>query len=295
MKTKEIVVISGKGGTGKTSVTAAFAMLAGSGAVISDCDVDAANLHLLMNPMELFKENFYSGQHAEIAQSKCTKCEKCREICRFNAIYTDAPVFGIDTAACEGCAYCSYICPENAITMRDNLAGKIYFTNTRFKSKFIYAHLEIGAENSGKLVTKVRQEAARFAEMQAAPFIITDGSPGIGCPVIASLTGAHFAVVVTEPSLSGFHDLKRVYELTAGFNIPGGCIINKSTMNESITGKIEEYLKENNIPLISKIPYDDIFTTALSEGKILTEYREKPVSSILTESWNKITQLINQN
>ncbi len=289
---KEIVVISGKGGTGKTSITASFAYLGGKDVVVADCDVDAADMHLLMHPDWKKSEDFYSGVIAEIDQEKCIKCGNCTNVCRFNAIPIIDNEYIVNTLNCEGCGYCFHVCPSDAITMKEQNVGKWYISNTKADNEMVHARLGIGAENSGKLVAKVKNEAKSIAEKEGKDFVIVDGSPGIGCPVVSSLSGAHYVVLVTEPSVSGIHDLKRAYELVKKFGIKAGCIINKADINSNKTKDIHQFIKEEKIDLITEIPYDENFTQAMTEGKTIVEYNDSNLKNILVNSWEKIKNLV---
>jgi MinD superfamily P-loop ATPase len=289
---KEIVVISGKGGTGKTSVTASFAVLAGDDAIIADCDVDAADMHLLMNPEIEKSENFFSGVAAKIDENKCTNCSICADVCRFNAISVINNQHSINSLNCEGCGYCEKVCPVEAIRMQEQNVGDWYISKTKIGNTLVHAKLGIGAENSGKLVAKVKNEAKRLAKENNKNFIIIDGSPGIGCPVVSSLSGANYVVLVTEPSLSGLHDLKRVYELVKKFNLKAGCIINKYDINPDLTKDIIQFLNEESINHIANLPYDENFTTAMTFGKTIVEYDTDVLNEMLTESWLKIKELV---
>ncbi len=284
---KEIVIISGKGGTGKTSITASFAFLAKEDIVVADCDVDAADMHLLLQPDYEKSEDFHSGVLAEIDQDKCVKCGKCAEVCRFDAVTVIDEEYFIEQMECEGCGYCYHICPTDAILMKEQNVGKCYISNTRMNNKMVHARLNIGAENSGKLVAKVKNEAKKLAEKYQKEFVLVDGSPGIGCPVISSLSGADLVVFVTEPTISAFHDLRRVYELVDQFKIQTVCILNKSDLNENISNEIQDFLRTNKIGLLSSIPYDDSFTEAMIEGKTITEFNDD-IKKLLEKSWKKI-------
>ena len=291
---KEIVIISGKGGTGKTSITASFAMLGGKDIVVADCDVDAADMHLLMQPDWEKSENFYSGVIAKIDQEKCMKCGKCADVCRFNAIPIIDKKYIVNTLNCEGCGYCFHICPTDAITMNEQNVGKWFISNTKADNVMVHARLGIGAENSGKLVAKVKNEAKRIAEETNKQFIIVDGSPGIGCPVVSSLSGADFVILVTEPTVSGLHDLKRVYELVKKFNIPAGCIINKADLNTTVARQIEKFLKEEKIIYITDLPYDETFTKAMTNGQTIVEFSDSNLKNIVIKSWEKIKEHTNK-
>lgn len=288
---KEIVIISGKGGTGKTSLTASFAMLAGNEAVIADCDVDAADMHLLLHPEHVRNEAFYSGQVASIDPSKCIQCGECAVKCRFDAISVQDDMYVIDPVSCEGCGYCPRVCPANAITLEERKAGNWYISTTKASNFFVHASLAIGAENSGKLVAKVKNEANLLAQQQQVSYVIVDGSPGIGCPVQSSLSGASFVVLVTEPTVSGLHDLQRVYALVKKFKIKAGCIINKANLNESMHEKIISFLKAENIVHIVDIPFDRTFTDALIAGKTVVEMSSSPVAQQVRMAWELIKSL----
>ncbi len=289
---KEIVVISGKGGTGKTSITASLAYLGGKDVVVADCDVDAADMHLLMKPENISSEDFFSSEVAKIDQSKCIKCGKCADVCRFNAIPIINEQYTINSLNCEGCGYCSHVCPADAITMELQNDGKWFISNTRFQNTLVHAKLGIGSDNSGKLVAKVKNEAKKIAKEKNKNYVIIDGSPGVGCPVISSLSGADFVVLVTEPTVSGLHDLKRVFKLVKNFNIKAGCIINKSDLNKKVTADIKNFLKEQNIFYIAALPYDVAFTKSMTVGQTIVEYDKSNLKDIITESWEKIKQII---
>ena len=285
---KEIVVISGKGGTGKTSITASFSFLGGSDIVTADCDVDAADMHLLMKPDFAFEEDFYSGKAAAVNQEKCTGCNICYDKCRFNAIDIKEGKYSVNTLNCEGCGYCALVCPSEAIAMEDQNVGKCYISGVKTGGQMVHARLKAGAENSGKLVAKVKNEARRIAEKTGSELVLVDGSPGIGCPVVSSLSGADFVVLVTEPTVSGLHDLKRVYLLVKKFGIKAGCIINKYDLNSAKADEIKDFLEAENIVHIADLPYDEDFTKAMTEGKTITEYNESSLKEILKSGWRKL-------
>lgn len=288
---KEIVIISGKGGTGKTSITASFAMLGGKDIVVADCDVDAADMHLLMQPKVVTETEFFSGVAAEIDQDKCIKCGKCDAVCRFEAIPIIDGKYVVNEINCEGCGYCSHICPKDAITMVEQNVGKTFVSETKAGNIMVHARLKIGADNSGKLVASVKKESKRIAIETGKEFIVVDGSPGIGCPVVSSLSGANFVVLVTEPTVSGIHDLKRVYELVKKFKIPAGCIINKADLNESVTEDIMNFLKEENIMHLANLPYDETFTKAMTVGKTIVEYTQNSLTDEIVKSWEMIKRV----
>ncbi|MEA3373791.1 MAG: ATP-binding protein [Campylobacterota bacterium] len=285
---KEIVVISGKGGTGKTSLAASFAYLEKENCTLGDCDVDAADMHLLLDADFNHQEDFYSGEVALIDEDLCTNCGECKEVCRFDAIHVIDEQHRVDPISCEGCWYCSRVCPTEAITMKVQKAGDFYISATKTGSKMVHAKLGFGAENSGKLVAKVKKEAKRVAETAQKEFLLIDGSPGVGCPVISSLSGANLAVLVTEATVSGLHDLKRVYELVKTFHIKAVCIINKFDLNTGVTGDIELFLANENIPLAAKLPYDETFTKALAQAQTIVEYGASDLSRELEKSWDNI-------
>jgi len=289
---KEIVVISGKGGTGKTSITASFAYLGGKDVLVADCDVDAADLHLLLAPDFAKEEDFYSGLIAEIDQQYCIKCGKCAQVCRFDAIPVKNNQFIVEPIDCEGCAYCAKVCPTNAIEMKDAYSGKWYASTTKLNTPMIHARLGIGSDNSGKLVTKVKNEAKDLAKKNNIKYVLVDGSPGIGCPVISSLSGADFVVLVTEPTISGIHDLKRVYDLVKSFKIKAGCIINKFDINPEGSRKILDFLIEEKIEHIASIPYNVNFTKAMVNAKTIVEFDNGKLKQLITESWEKIKNII---
>jgi len=267
---KEIVIISGKGGTGKTSIVAAFASLA-KNKVLCDADVDAADLHLIMNPEIKERHDFESGHTAIINQDKCTECGICRDLCRWNAISED---FVVDSIECEGCGVCCYFCPEEAIDFPLNTCGEWYLSDTRF-GPMAYARLGIAEENSGKLVSLIRQEGKKLAEEKNLDLLLTDGPPGIGCPVIASLGGAAAVLIVSEPTVSGRHDMERVAELAAFFKIPTMLCVNKFDLNPDQGEAIEAFAREKDISVIGRVPFDPAFTKAMVQGNTIVEFDGK--------------------
>jgi len=280
---REIVVLSGKGGTGKTSIVGSLAALA-SGKVLADCDVDAADLHLLLSPSVKQENEFWSGQLAHIDEAKCTECGLCQELCRFDAIKD----YKVNPIACEGCGFCSQVCPEEAITMRENMSGHWFVSDTKY-GPLVHARLGIAQENSGKLVAQVRQEARRIAEEQGLDYIISDGPPGIGCPVISSLSGASLALMVTEPTLSGIHDLERVLGVCRHFGVPGMVCINKYDLNEENSRRIEDYCRKQGIKLAAKVPFDNAVTEAIVRGVPVVEYADGAVSREIEGLWDVIS------
>jgi MinD superfamily P-loop ATPase len=264
---KELVVISGKGGTGKTSLMAAFASLA-TNKVLCDADVDAADLHLIMDPAIIKRTDFQSGYTADIHKDKCTECGLCLDLCRFEAISDNFEVNPID---CEGCGVCFYFCPEKAIEFPLNTCGEWFISDTRF-GPMVHARLGIAEENSGKLVTLVRQEARKLGEEKPLDLILTDGPPGVGCPVIASIGGASAVLIVTEPTVSGNHDMQRVVQLAEHFEVPAMICVNKYDLNIELTQQIENFAKEMGLFCLGRIPYDPIFTKAMVLGQTIFEY-----------------------
>ncbi|MDD3042120.1 MAG: 4Fe-4S binding protein [Methanosarcinaceae archaeon] len=272
---KQLTVISGKGGTGKTTLTAAFASLANN-AVFADCDVDAADMHLILKPEVLETEDFCGLEGAVIDKDLCVECGKCREHCRYGAITEGAGTFKIDPLSCEGCAVCTLVCPEGAVSMQTRVSGQAFISRTRF-GPMAHARLGIGEEASGKLVSEVRENAKKLAEKSGRELIIIDGPPGTGCPVIAAITGTDLILVVSEPTLSGLHDLKRVIELAKHFRIPAAVCINKYDINEENTRLIEDFCEGADIPVLGRLPYDDVATLAMLREESVIEYAEDNV------------------
>jgi MinD superfamily P-loop ATPase len=282
---KELIVISGKGGTGKTSLMAAFSSLA-QNKVLCDADVDAADLHLILNPSVIQRTDFQSGNTAVIDKSRCTECNLCRELCRWNAIGADYEVDPID---CEGCGVCVNFCPENAIEFPLNTCGEWYISDTRL-GPMVHARLGIAEENSGKLVTLVRQEARKLGNLKDLDLILTDGPPGVGCPVIASIGGASAVLIVTEPTVSGQHDMERVVQLAAHFKVPAMICINKFDINLEMTRDIENYADRLRIPCLGRIPFDPVFTEAMIQAQTVFEYNgQSEASREITKIWQKMS------
>ena len=294
---KELIVISGKGGTGKTSIVAAFAGLA-KNAVFADCDVDAADLHLVLDPKVRQATDFSGGKQAYIISEKCIGCGKCKELCKFDAINLNGPAneiiektFTVDSISCEGCKVCVEFCPVNAIEFNDSINGQWFISDTRFGT-MVHAKLGIAEENSGKLVSLIRKEAKKIATEQNSDFIIVDGSPGIGCPVIASITGADLVLVVTEPTMSAQHDLERVIELTEHFNIPVAICINKFDINPEKAADIETKAKQKNINVTGRIPYDTVMTKAQIAGQNIIEYSNNGITKEIKSLWSSVTDVL---
>lgn len=279
---KEILVISGKGGTGKTCVTASFAALA-ENKVIADCDVDAANLHMLLNPKVIEDHDFYSGYTVHINEDKCTQCGICLGVCRFDAIRN----YQIDQLLCEGCCVCVHACPNEAIDFQNRMCGHWFVSETAY-GPMVHARLGIAEENSGKLVTQVRKAATEIAEKQGIDLIITDGAPGTGCPVIASLSGVDLAVIVTEPTVSGLHDMERVVKLAAGFGVKCMVCINKFDLDEEKTQEIEAWCYDNGISVGARIPFDKKVTEAVVKQRPPVEIEGSKAAVEIRNLWDKL-------
>lgn len=294
---REIVVISGKGGTGKTSITASFAALAQK-AVFADCDVDAADLHLILQPKILHREGFTGGYEARILQDRCIQCGNCYELCRFDSVIQNDLAntlsgysYEIDALSCEGCGVCAYFCSEQAIEMIQPVRGELYISSTRY-GPMVHANLGIAVDNSGKLVALVRNNARRIAKEKKLDCIIIDGSPGIGCSVISSITGADLALIVTEPTVSGVHDMERIIELTSHFKIPAAVCINKWDLNPEMTDNIENYANEKNMKVVGRIRYDSMFTKAQIMSASVVEYSGGVVAGEIIQMWKKLEEIL---
>jgi MinD superfamily P-loop ATPase len=285
---KQLTILSGKGGTGKTSITAAFAVLA-KNAVVTDCDVDAPDLHMLMHPEIIKTQEFKGSKVAIIDETKCIKCGLCKEKCAFDAITSN---LNVDIIACEGCGVCAFVCPKNATTLADRVSGEAYISKTKF-GLMSHALLNPGESNSGKLVTLVRQNAKILAEKEKRNLIIIDGSPGIGCPVIASITGVNAALVVTEPTLSGIHDLERVLKLLDHFNVTAFVCVNMCNINVDNTNKILSFCKENGTEVVGIIPFSPEVTEAMVNGKTIVGYSpESNVAEEIMSMWKKLSRFL---
>ncbi len=283
---KQIVVISGKGGTGKTVLTASFAALARN-KVMADCDVDAADLHLLLHPQIVERYDFRGLPKARIDDALCDGCRECMRLCRFDAIVDDGDISDkvrVDPIECEGCTVCMNVCPVNAISMVDNITGEWFVSKTEFGS-MVHASLGIAEENSGKLVTTVRQNAANVAQRGKMDYVIIDGPPGIGCPVIASLAGVDLAVIVTEPTLSGIHDMARVAGVARHFGVAISCVVNKFDINPDNTACIEEWCNTNRVQVLGKIPFDLSVNDSIKAGRPIVDHTENTVTREITKIW----------
>jgi len=287
MKKMETSIISGKGGTGKSSISAAFATLGGR-VVLADCDVDAANLHILFDPSHEEEEIYIAGQKAVIDYSLCINCRLCIEYCRFDAISLNKGKTTINEISCDGCKLCYRICPEKAISMIENNKSRMY-SGTFRNGKMVYGRLAPGEENSGKLVNIVREKARQISKAHNIENIIIDGPPGIGCAVISSITGTNNVVIVTEPTISGLHDLMRTIEITSMFNLKTWVIINKYDLNTELSDKIESYCSEREINFAGKLGFDAIVVEAMVKCKSIIEYFPgSQVSKEITKIWNSI-------
>ena len=295
---KEIIVISGKGGTGKTSMVASFAALAHN-AVLADCDVDAADLHLILQPAIKQTHDFTGGKLASIITSKCIGCGRCEEVCNFDAAVFNGPAndtvgktYTIDPIACQGCGVCLHYCPVDAIEFRDAINGRWFISDTRF-GPMVHARLTPAQENSGKLVSLIRRHAKQIATEQNKELIIADGSPGIGCPVIASIATADLVLAVTEPTISGQHDLDRAVELTRHFGIPTVVCINKYDINPEIAKAIEQKAGEKKLKVVGKIAYDTAATEAQIAGKSIVEYSDNGLKKQIVSLWESMLDMLN--
>jgi len=286
---KEIIILSGKGGTGKTTLTGALAALV-QNKVLADCDVDAADLHLILNPTVKLQTEFSGRKLPRIDPDRCTGCNKCREVCQFDAI---SPDFEVNPIRCEACGVCVWFCPVNAIDFNDHVGGHWFISETRF-GPMVHARLGIAEENSGKLVARVRKEAKQIAIDGNFEFLLADGAPGVGCPVISSVSGATAVVIVTEPTRSGLHDLARVGNLTVNhFVLPTFVCVNKFDLNPEISQEIAEYCEKNGLEFVGEIPFDAGVTQAMVQGKTIIEFSpEGLVSQAIELIWTRISAVI---
>jgi MinD superfamily P-loop ATPase len=286
---KQLVVLSGKGGTGKTSITAALAHLAAQEApiVVADADVDAANLELVLQPTPVEEHAFISGSLAVVDAALCTACGQCAEVCRFDAVIAGEDSYRIEAVACEGCASCFHQCPAQAIRLVPRHAGQWYRSQTPFGPLF-HAHLFAGQENSGKLVTLVKQQARLWALDHKAPLLLVDGPPGIGCPVISASAGADLALLVVEPTVSGVHDLQRIHATAEHFRVPSVVLINKADLNVRKANEVESYCAARSVPVVGHVPFDTVVTEAMVQGQPVTTYADGAVSLALKRVWQKL-------
>lgn len=284
---KELTVISGKGGTGKTSITAAFATLSANRIVV-DADVDAANLFLTLEHEVLESAQFKGGSKAVIDPERCSQCGECLERCQFNAVSEN---FVIDLISCEGCGVCAHFCPEKAIAFEPRVCGEKFVSRTPW-GPMIHARLGIAEENSGLLVSRLRQEAREMAKAKNIPLIITDGPPGIGCPVIASVTNADALLIVTEPTLSGMHDMERVKALADQMRIPTMLCINKADLNRETAEQLKDFARENGMAVVGEIPFDREVVNAMKAGKSLVQFSEGVAASAVKEMWERVSVFV---
>lgn len=286
----EILVISGKGGTGKTSLTAAFAHLSAD-QVICDLDVDAPDLHLVLSPDHAATHEFWSGHVAVIDDDRCVRCGECLERCRYGAVFETPDGFWIDEVRCEGCKVCVALCPETAIDFNTKQCGVWYQSQSRF-GPMVHAQLFPAEENSGLLVSLLRREAKAMAEEKGLSQILSDGPPGIGCPVISALSGQDLAVIVTEPTPSGLHDLERVMDLCGHFNIPSAVIINKCDLNDDIGRRIDTHCNRLGAPVVARLPHDPAVTHAMVARQSVTEYTDNGIALSIKDAWHRIQAML---
>jgi len=283
----EIAIISGKGGTGKTTVCAALGFIADE-VVMADCDVDAPDLHILLKPSIMEETDFIASKVAIIDESKCTDCGLCEQTCRFGAITATK----VDPISCEGCGVCEYVCPESAIQMVDRQSGHLYDSDTRI-GRMAHAKLLPGEGNSGRLVTEVRKLGSKIAADNGISTLLIDGSPGIGCPVIATVTGIKLGIIVTEPTMSGIHDMQRVFELLKRFRVTATVIINKFDLNLENTEVIERYCAENDVIVLGRIKFDPIMTKSMVAAQTLPEFApDHEITQLLRKIWSRVNGLL---
>ncbi|SHF60919.1 MinD superfamily P-loop ATPase, contains an inserted ferredoxin domain [Caldanaerobius fijiensis DSM 17918] len=280
----ELTVISGKGGTGKTTIAIALAELAGN-VVKVDCDVDAPNMYLFYDGTDIKKEYFYGNKKAVINKNFCTNCGECEKVCRFDAIKNNT----VNFYKCEGCGACTLVCPQKAIQLKEEKSADIYITKTH-KGIISRAQMEVGSDGSGKLITVLRQNGRKFSHENTITII--DGSPGIGCPVISSVTGSDVVLIVTEPTQSGFEDFVRVMQLCSHFGIPVMVCINKYDINEKVTEEIQAYCRDNNIYVAGKVPYDDTVMKSINELKPIIYYEDSRANKAIRQMWDDIKSYI---
>lgn len=286
---KQLVIISGKGGTGKTSLVASFAVIA-ERAVLADCDVDAADLHLVVQSSLVSSNEFSGGMRASIDGDRCADCGTCEDLCRFDAIGSNGLIRSVDPIACEGCGVCAWFCPQGAIDLVSTTDGEWYLSESRV-GPMVHARLNAAGENSGKLVSILRDQARTVAKNRGIDLVIVDGAPGIGCPVIASITGADLVVIVTEPTLSGLHDLERVVDLTHHFGIPSQVVINRFDINPDITRRIEHRARKLGAGLLGRVRFDPAVTKAQIEGLAVVEHSSGGAASDIAEVWRKLQEV----
>jgi len=288
---KQIVIASGKGGTGKTTLSASFAKLAGH-SVMVDADVDAADMFILMKPDKTVEEPFYGNEAARFDPDLCTQCGECVDVCRFGALsFDDNDMPSLDETACEGCSVCSHVCPTGALYMEPCDCGKSFVSETACGT-MVHARLGIAAENSGMLVTELRKRAAEIAEEKGEDLIIIDGPPGIGCPVMAAVTGADLIVCIAEPTVSGMHDLTRILDLADHFGIQTKSIMNKIDINPEIAEKVKRDCEARGSEIIAEIPYDSDVVQSIIAAKPLVDYSDGPASQAIKSAWEKVKSIV---
>lgn len=285
---KQIAIVSGKGGTGKTTIASSFGVLSKS-SLLADCDVDASNLYLLFQPRVEEKFEYYGGKKAIIDQNKCDRCGVCAKVCRFEAIKIENGIYNVDQYACEGCNACVVSCPQNALRLEDSLAGEYFYSKATLEEKpLVYAKLEPGEETSGGLVAEVRKLSLRKASDIGKELIIIDGAPGIGCPATSSIAGVNYVVLVTEPTSSGLHDLKRIVETVKHFRREAGVVINKFDLNLEISNEIKNYCISENIDVLGEIPFDETVVKAVLETKPVVYYPESKAAIAIKSVFEKV-------
>jgi len=292
---KELVVLSGKGGTGKTSLVGCLAAL-NDKTVLVDCDVDASNLHLILQPEIQIKHDFIGGKKAHVYPAMCTGCGLCEVSCRFDAMresdaagITPGPTFEVDSLKCEGCGVCAVVCPEDAIRLEDHVSGRWFESESEY-GPVVHGELGVAEGNSGKLVSQLRNRGVEIARERDLPLVIIDGSPGIGCPVIASLTGMSYALVVTEPSLTALHDMVRLLDLARHFEVPTGVCINKYDINETMTGTIEKKAAELGADIVGRVRFDPAVSEAQRASKPLVRYIQNSTTQEIEAVWERVSQ-----
>jgi MinD superfamily P-loop ATPase len=288
---KEILVLSGKGGTGKTSFAASLSVIAGSDVVVADCDVDASNMYLLLDADFKEKEEYYGGDIAIIDDDKCISCGRCVDVCHFDAIRVEDGHYIVDDSFCEGCGYCYEVCGAGAISMKPEKSGDLFVSDIRTGSSMVHAKLSAGGENSGKLVAQVKQKARKIAEDRGCRYVIADGAPGIGCPVASSLSGASVVLFVTEPSKSALHDLQRVLQVAMRFGVECCCVINKSDINIEEASKIRRFLDYSGVKYLGDIPYDISFVKAMSSARTIVELSPE-IDLKMRDIWKELLSTI---
>ena len=287
-----IAILSGKGGTGKTSIAASFGYLAGKTGVLCDCDVDAANLALVAGAANTQSREYSGGPVAVIDPKACTACGACAAICRFEAIEKSGSKYRIEPASCEGCGYCPHACPVGAIAMIERKSGDIFQGQSRFGSVIVYAELATSAENSGKLSTQTRKIADELALAQGADLVIVDGPPGVSCPAIAAATGTDYILFVSEPTLSGVSDLERALKMAKNLKIPSGVLVNRADINDDLSFHIEKITDQAGADFWGRLPFSHDFVRAVRSGKtVLEETKDARITSIIEQAWRSITAL----